>query len=82
MRENKPNAPSPQELAAYYDGELEPAARARVAAWLAEHPEMSADLEAQHALPQAAPPEPSEAAWSSVLERIDERTKTIKARQR
>ena len=30
----------------------------------------------------ATPPEPTEAAWSSVLKRIDERTQIIKAKNR
>lgn len=86
MRRNDPNeAPSPDQLAAYFDGALGPAARARVAEWLAAHPKAAADLEAQRMVPPefaSPPPEPSEAAWSSVLERIDERTQVIKARQR
>jgi anti-sigma factor RsiW len=36
----------PARLMAYADGELEPGERARVAAWLADHPEAAAELDA------------------------------------
>jgi anti-sigma factor RsiW len=79
-------APSPPQLAAYFDGELDPVVRARVAAWLTDHPDVAADLEAQRSAREAAqaapPPEPCEAAWSAVLDRIDERTQIIRAKQR
>jgi len=87
MRGNDANdAPSPEELAAFLDDELDAAARARVAAWLADHPRAAARLEAQRAirraLQSATPPAPSAAAWDSVLARIDERTQVIRSRQR
>ena len=67
-------APTPEQLAAYADGELGPANRARVEAWLREHPEARAGVEAQRQLAHlgqaAAPPEPGAAAWSGVLARV------------
>lgn len=80
------DAPSPQQLAAYLDGELDAATHARVADWLARHPAAAAALEAQGAVEQncraAPPPPPSEAAWDALLNRIDERTQIIRGRQR
>jgi anti-sigma factor RsiW len=68
-------APSPEELAAFLDGELDPALRVQVEEWLAEHPEESADLEELSRLCRmvqaTAPAEPAEAAWSAVLDRIE-----------
>jgi anti-sigma-K factor RskA len=64
----------PERLAAYADGELGPAERAAVEAWLAEHPEARAEVEALGRLARvweaAAPPEPSEAAWAGVRDRV------------
>src|SRR5205823_2431220 len=42
--------PSPGQLAAYVDGELDAAACRRVEAWLAAHPEAAAEIEAQRRL--------------------------------
>src|SRR5262245_43691431 len=75
--------PSPQQLAAYADGELDPVSRAKVADWLARHPEATAEIDAHRGIAQSAqaatPPEPGEATWNALLQRIDERTQTIKA---
>ena len=70
--------PWPDALAAYADGELDPAARAVVECWLAKHPEMLCSLHAQrHLSPdnwplwqQVEPPLPSESAWNSVREAV------------
>src|SRR5438105_3603459 len=70
--------PFPELLAAYADGELDAAGRARVEAWLAEHPEAKADLDAQRALSRknarfwqaSAPPAPGEKSWSRLLARV------------
>jgi hypothetical protein len=68
--------PRPELLAAYIDGALDDAERARVAAWLADHPEAAADVEAQRRLARlfaaAEPPPPSEADWAGVLARIED----------
>jgi anti-sigma factor RsiW len=73
-------APTPEQLAAYADGELdgrpecEPLRR-HVEAWLARHPEAADDLQAQRRLTRLCratpPPEPSEAAWGHVLARLE-----------
>src|SRR5262245_54111645 len=67
--------PDPQRLAAYADGELPPAQRRAVEAWLARHPEARDEVEAQRRLARlwqdGGPPEPSEAAWSDVLARVE-----------
>lgn len=67
--------PTPGELAAYADGELGPAARRAVAAWLADHPDAAGELEAQQRLVrlwhESAAAEPGEAAWAGVLARVE-----------
>jgi hypothetical protein len=66
--------PTPQELAAYFDGELAGTERAAVEEWLAAHPEGQAEIESLrqlHALYDAQPvPEPSPAAWERTRDRI------------
>ena len=73
---NDPSNPdlSPDQLAAFLDGELDAAAAARVEAWLADDPAAAAELDGQrrvlrlwHANP---PPEPAEDAWTAVLARV------------
>jgi hypothetical protein len=75
--------PSPQQLAAYADGELDPVSRTKVADWLARHPDAAAEIDAHLGIQETAqavpPPEPGEAAWSALLKRIDERTQNIRA---
>ncbi len=70
-----PDGPSHEELMAFADGELEPARREEVAAWLEHHPEDRAEVEEFHRLSalwqRYAPPEPSPAAWASALARIE-----------
>jgi len=71
--------PTPEQLTAYADGELDghdalAPLRQRIEAWLARHPEARAELEAQRHLrriwDETAPPEPSEAAWRRLLARL------------
>ncbi|MBY0523300.1 MAG: hypothetical protein K2R98_07870 [Gemmataceae bacterium] len=68
------NAPSPEQLAAFVDGELDATTRASVAVWLEENPEAVAELDAQRRLERlvhaSPPPEPSEAEWAAMLDRI------------
>jgi hypothetical protein len=63
--------PTPQQLAAYVDGELGPADRAVVEAWLRDHPDGRADIEGQRELLRlwqgTAAPDPGEEAWATVL---------------
>src|SRR5437764_4714017 len=68
----------PELLAAYADGELDAAGRARVEAWLADHPEARAELEAQRKLSRrnqrlwqaSAGPSPGEVGWSRLFARV------------
>jgi anti-sigma factor RsiW len=57
------------------DGELVPADRAAVDAWLRDHPEARADVDGQRRLQrlweQAAPPDPGAVAWAGILARIE-----------
>lgn len=68
------SGPGPEELAAYLDGALDDAARARVAAWLDRHPDAAAEIEEQRGLlaywRASAPPEPSAAKWEALRGRI------------
>jgi anti-sigma factor RsiW len=69
------DAPTPEQLAAHADGELGPADHARVEAWLRDHPDARAEVEAQRRLADVwragAPPEPAD--WSGVLARVEAR---------
>jgi len=68
----------PELLAGYVDGELGPAERASVEAWLAAHPEGRAELNAQRELSRhnvvfwkkLALPAPGEAAWARIGVRL------------
>lgn len=66
--------PTPEQLAAYVDGELEAAGRRQVEQWLAGQAEAAADVEAQRrllALWRKLPlREPAEADWAATLGRI------------
>src|SRR5262249_58779212 len=70
--------PFPELLAAYADGELDAAGRARVEAWLAEHPEARAELENQRKLSRSnsklwhasGPQSPGERSWSRLFRRV------------
>jgi hypothetical protein len=72
--------PFPELLAAYADGELDAAARARVEAWLAAHPAAQSALEAQRRLSRrnrkfwraAAAPNPGEANWARVFDHVQD----------
>jgi anti-sigma factor RsiW len=67
--------PTPQQLAAYVDGELGPADRATVDTWLGGHPDARADVDAQRRLLRqwqaAVPPGPDQAAWAGILARVE-----------
>lgn len=67
--------PSPQQLAAYVDGELGPADRAVVDAWLRDHPDTRAEIDGQRRLQRlwqaGAPPDPGAAAWADILGRVE-----------
>src|SRR5262249_49080424 len=74
---HNPNRPTPAELAAWADGELEGGAAARVEAWLSAHPEDAPDAESSRLVGlfrDHAPPDPSSAAWDRTLSRIAQRT--------
>jgi hypothetical protein len=70
----------PELLAAYADGELDTAGRARVEAWLADHPDARADLQSQIHLSRrnrklwkvSAPLAPSEGSWARVFGRVQD----------
>jgi hypothetical protein len=67
-------APSPEQLAAYLDGELDLVTRARVAAWLCSHPAAAAELQSLRQLEsfwrETTPATPSQATWDALLDRI------------
>ena len=73
-------APRPEELAAFLDGELDPALRVQVEEWLGDHPETAAELEELRRLGRmvqaTAADAPEEAAWSAVLDRIEAAAQT------
>lgn len=66
--------PTPEQLAAFLDGELDATTLRAVEQWLAAHPEALAEIESQRTLDrlwhETAPSEPTEEAWSAVLNHI------------
>jgi hypothetical protein len=78
FRNRSNERPFPELLAAYADGELDAAGRARVEAWLVDHPEARTALEAQRKLSRrnhrlwqsSAGPAPGEASWSRLFARV------------
>src|SRR5258705_13208487 len=82
---NNPDRPTPAELAAWADGELEDSDAARVEAWLSAHPEDAPDAESSRLVGlfrDHAPPEPSGAAWDRTLSRITRRTDDARRNKR
>jgi anti-sigma factor RsiW len=71
-RNNSTREPTPEQLAAYYDGALQGTERAALDAWLTEH--SRDDLETAQQLDElvraTTAPEPSPQAWAGVLDRI------------
>jgi hypothetical protein len=71
-------SPTPEQLAAYADGELDrwqgAPLRGQIAEWLLENPKAAAEVDAQRRLLQlwktSAAPDPGEAAWASLWGRI------------
>jgi len=76
--------PSPEQFAAFLDGELEAGARVRVETWLANHPVDAEEIEGQRRvlrLWQAnIPPEPAPAAWATVFDRIEAKLRPVSHR--
>jgi anti-sigma factor RsiW len=70
-RSDDGEAPGPETLAAYVDGRLDADTRRRVEAWLAERPELAAELEGHARVIRlyktVPPPEPGAAEWDAVL---------------
>ncbi len=72
MRNDRTNPdPSPQQLAAFLDGELDAADRARIGTWLTAHPDAAAEIDGQRRFARLwaenPPPEPGPAAWATAL---------------
>jgi hypothetical protein len=82
---HNPNRPTPAELAAWADGELEDSDAARVEAWLSAHPEDAPDAESSRLVGlfrDHAPPEPSPAAWERTRSSIAGRTAAARRTRR
>jgi anti-sigma factor RsiW len=78
MRNDPTNPdPSPEQLAAFFDGELDPAARTRVEAWLAGRPDAAAEIDGQRRAVRLwndnPPPEPGPDDWAATLAGIQAR---------
>jgi hypothetical protein len=67
--------PTPEQLAAWADGELDRSDAERVEAWLAARPDSAREVEAArrlgHLYRDHPPPEPSERAWQATLAGIE-----------
>jgi hypothetical protein len=80
--------PDPQLLAAFFDGELEGRCnsgelRARIEAWLEEHPEAAqAPAQLQQLWLDTTPATPTAAAWNQALDQIDARRRLPSPRRR
>ncbi len=72
-----PMEPTPEQLAAYADGQLHGPDRDRVEGWLSRHGEAAAEVESYRRLAQlwetTSAPEPPLAAWDRTLDRIKDR---------
>jgi anti-sigma factor RsiW len=82
-------SPRPEELAAYADGEVDPTGpgvflRQRIEAWLGDHAEAAAEVEAQRRLVRlwksTAAQGPGEAVWDDLAQRIRQATPESAAR--
>jgi len=82
--------PSPELLAAYADGELDDRPylahrRQQIEAWLAQHPEAAAVLDANAELSRlwtaTTPVEPPPPAWAAVWTRIEQAPKRVKSKR-
>jgi anti-sigma factor RsiW len=75
MRQSKPESPNPEQLAAYVDGELDPAQGMDLEIWLRNHLEAAAQIEQHRDLArvwqETAAIEPAAEKWAAVLERIE-----------
>jgi len=69
--------PTPEQLAAYADGQLQGPDRDRVEGWLSHHGDAAGEVESYRRLAQlwetTSAPEPPPAAWNRTLDRIKER---------
>src|SRR5260370_39138736 len=67
-------APTPDDLVAYADDALDAPARRRVESWLADHPEVAAEVadwgRIDRWMDATRAPEPSPAAWDAVRSRV------------
>jgi hypothetical protein len=75
--------PTPDELAAWADGELNAADASRVGGWLAEHPEAAHEADALRQLVRLyrdhPAPEPAEPVWQSLFRSIEAGLGTMSA---
>lgn len=75
--EQQSSRPSPEQLAAYADGELEGPAHQAVETWLTDHPDAALEVEQHRSLTRAwkesSAPEPSAEAWRHTLRAIHQR---------
>ncbi len=75
-QEWKHQEPTPEQLAAYADGQLPGPERDWVGSWLGDHPDAAAEVESYRRLARfwetSSAPEPSPAAWERTLDRIKE----------
>ena len=82
---NPDSAPSPEQLAAYVDGELDPAARLRVEAWLKADPATRDAIDGHRRLARhweaARPPQPNAAAWTATFARTEARCTPLSRRR-
>ena len=71
---NPGREPTPEQVAAFVDAELDPGTHDAVAAWLSDHPAAAAEAEDWRRLAdlwrETAPPDPGPAAWEATRARV------------
>ena len=86
MNPNADTGPSPEQFAAFLDGELDAGARARVEVWLTNHPPAAEEIEGQRRVMRVwqdcIPAEPDRAAWAAAFQRIETRLRPVWHRPR
>lgn len=78
-------APSPEQFAAFLDGELDAIGCVRVETWLKHHPDAAQEIDGQRKLMRLwqanRPAEPRDAVWSRVFDHIEAKVRPTSRRR-
>jgi anti-sigma factor RsiW len=85
MHEHEDWQPTPEQLVAFADGELDADRALAVARWLAIHPKAAAEVDAHIELTElwrdTLPPDPTESAWYAARLRVQRRRQVVRVRR-